>query len=318
MATLSATLSSDTTWGGSRLGSHVSNETFGVAVGRFGAATSSTTYPPIKLWGTQGSVALTDSTRQREMDDMMAVGGLCPRYDASVGTIPNLLISTGFTRWVGIADGSGNFPSNSTLITYAQTYPQAIIDTCNEPNNSTTYTPEEVAAKQISAYAALRGAGCTNTILSPDISNGTGPWGTPLAYVARLAAAGCVAGSAFDWASYHAYDGNIASYDASYLHAWTADGSSHSMQNYFGSPPFLVTEFGYPESQAGSQAEQAAGLKRAMNTLKGLDKCMGGQWYGLSNDCPGTGTGYGLRNTNLTHKAAWDTFVAAVATPNTT
>jgi hypothetical protein len=286
--------------------------------------------PPTYIWGTCGSVNLTSSTRQREMDDMLAVAGLCPRYDSGPTgtTIPNMLRATGFARWVALLGGSGkSFPANDQTLSYCNTYPEALIEPINESNLArqndgvTAYwTPEQIADLQMSLYSYLKSNGVTNTVLLGSIGNS---WSGnvapdnvsihPLEWVRRLAARGCVAGTGFDWANYHMYSNDPTGYDA-WQHCWTPDGSGHSMQSYLGNPPFFVTEFGYPTS--GNETAQATACTAWFNKFKNLDNCRGGCWYALSDDAPGSAgaPNYGLRRMDLTHKPAWDSYHTAATT----
>lgn len=284
--------------------------------------------PPVGsfLWGACGSVALSTSgfpnataARQRELDDMAAVGVVCPRY--AVGGSPAvdpLLEASSFPHWIAIVGSSGStWPSNATFLNYCQAHPRAIIEPINEANcNAVPWTPEDIAAKHIALYSYLRGQGCNNTIVLGSICNsGSSTYGglTPLQWGQRIAAAGCVPGVGFDWPNYHMYSDNPTQYDA-WQHCWTPDGSGHSIQNYFGNPPFIVSEFGFPLSSAGTEAAQATACTAWINKFKSLPNFKGAMWYALSNDAPGTGSGYGLRRSDLTHKPAWDAFFTGVTT----
>jgi hypothetical protein len=47
--------------------------------------------------------------------------------------------------------------------------------------------------------------------------------------------------------------------------------------------------------------------------IPSVPRVIGGQWYAMSDDAPGTTTGYGLRRSDLSHRPSWNAFNAAVS-----
>jgi hypothetical protein len=300
-----------------------------------GTATSSASFtvtptPPVgKLWGCECSVNLTQSTRTRELQDMLDVGGgtTIPRVDGGItSSIYPLAQSMGITKWVAIIVGSGSrFPTNQEVIDYCNAYPLAYIEPCNEANIATAnFTAAQLAALHISLYSAMKNAGVPNKLLLSSIASPRSRNENllPLDFVAQLALHGCLAGVGFDIANPHMYAADLASFDASWMHVFAPDGNGRSWMTLLGNPPVMVTEFGWPIGSAGTEAAQATACTNAFAWMNAhssspggvisVPQVIGGQWYAMSDDAPGTTTGYGLRRSDLSHRPSWDAYHTAV------
>lgn len=286
------------------------------------------------LWGHTISVALRDSTRDRELQDMLDDGANCVRINDDA-TIANLARSKGFPRHSCIVGGGiQTYPADvnayaQKCVNWAKAYPEALIEPGNE--QAIYWTAQQMATVQKAVYAAVKNAGLPNpVVMSSTIEGPTGPSNLhPVDWCYALASYGCTVGTGFDWANYHGY-GDPASRESTWLWIWTprnrsgsvngatwsADGKS--CQAAFGNPPFAMTEYGINLGAIGGNlTTQDTYVKGWMNLLLGQPKFVYGANYTMSADAPGSGTNpdYGLRDHLLNRRPAFSSYrLIAVAT----
>ncbi len=243
---------------------------------------------------------------------MVAVGCTTVRFDGSV-TAATVNAVSGFTSkimriWDATLAGMAATAANpASVVTYVNANggpTRIILEPINEPNFMGS-TVADVAVKQRNWYRAVKAVLPTVEITLSSVGNSTSSDGkSMMQWCQGLVDNGCVYLDGFDNANYHTYN------DQAFWHIWTPDGAGHSCQTILGNPPFYVTEFGQALSGVSSnETTQATRILSMMTDIKTQSLCMGAWQYALSDDAPGTGTGYGLRRHDLSHRPSWDTFL---------
>jgi hypothetical protein len=228
----------------------------------------------------------------------------------------NECVALGITEWCAYVQGPNynTFPSVDSVINYCKKYPKAWVEPQNELNLVSVISLAEVAAKHIELYKAMKAAGLPNKLMLSSVGNSISSSATgslhPLEWCRRLAAAGCKFGTAFDVANYHMYDADPQFYD-NWMHVWTPNAAGESCQEFFGNPPFLVTEFG---ARVGTnnitEATQAAAVTKWVTKLSSVPDCLGGHWFCLLD---ANWSGFGIIRTDGTHRPAYDAYRTAMA-----
>jgi hypothetical protein len=288
------------------------------------AASLSASADPI--WGHCKLTNMTDSAGiTRELQDMWADGGRCPRIDNDWTTAIDAAHAAGFTQMILISGGTmRSVPDTTTYanstVALARAHPDAMIELGNECNLN-GFSPQQYATMAKAAYQAVKAAGLKNIILLGSVGNSTSTAGglSMYGWCAALVANGCGAGTGFDWANYHIY-GNPG-VDEAWWHIYTLSSgdprtpAGQSCQSVFGNPPFAITEFGEAcSSIGGDEAKQAAYISGWMQAFKAQPQCKLAIQFALADNFAGNGSGFGLRRLDLSHRPSWDSYKAQ-ATP---
>ena len=95
-------------------------------------------------------------------------------------------------------------------------------------------------------------------------------------------------------------------------HLFTPNSAGESCQTVLGNSPFAITEFGASLSKdcGGSESVQAQYVNDWMVLFKAQTQFKLGTQYAMADEAPGSGTGYGLRRKDLSHRPSWDTYKA--------
>lgn len=289
----------------------------------FAASRRRTTSPPPPpnnfLWGSNTSISLVDSTRAKEMDDMIASGCNFVRISSTATSIIDLAAARAFDKFVvlisssisgvqGVVNNLAGSPIPNLVSRYGS---KLIIEAVNEPNFMNTPVAQQGVIFR-DFYRVVKGSFPNTEVILPSIGNSSSSLEhlNMMQWAQGLVNAGCVLGDGFDRANYHTYN------DQSFFHIWTPDGTGNSCQKIFGFPEFYVTEFGKNENGI-SEASYASIIGQEMDEIiAARPKCVGAVHYLMSEDGPGSGAqppSYGLRKHDLTHKLAWDVFLAKSA-----
>jgi hypothetical protein len=287
------------------------------------------------IWGHCKLTAITSSASiQRELQDMWADGGRCPRIDNNWTTAIDAAHAAGFTQMILISGGTmRSVPDTTTYadstVALARAHPDAMIELGNECNLN-GFSPQQYATMAKAAYQAVKAAGLKNIILLGSVGNSPSTVGglSMYGWCAALVANGCTVGVGFDWANYHIY-GNPP-VDEPWWHIYTLSSgdprtpAGQSCQSIFGNPPFAVTEWGAAISRlpagttAQQEATQASYVSGWMQSFKAQPNCKLATQFALGDEFnDGNNFGFGLRRLDLTHRPSWDSYKAQAipATP---
>jgi hypothetical protein len=272
------------------------------------------------IWGHCKTTALTDAASiQRELQDMWDCNGRCPRIDKNWTTAIDAAHKIGFTKMVLVVGGTmRSVPDSATYandaVTLARAHPDAYIELGNECNLN-GFSPAAYATIAKAAYRAIKDGGLPNIVLLGSVGNSSSTVGgySMLDWCKQLVLNGCVQGQAFDWANYHIYAKPSA--EEPWHHLFTPNSAGESCQTVLGNPPFAITEFGASLSKdcGGSEALQAQYLNDWMVMFKAQAQFKLGTQYAMADEAPGSGTGYGLRRLDLSHRPAWDAYKVQAA-----
>ena len=288
----------------------------------FSNIASATTVAPRIIWGHSKLPNITNSASiQRELQDMWAVGGRCPRIDGNWTTAIDAAHAAGFTQMILISVAL-SVPNTTTYanstVALARAHPDAMIELGNECNLH-GFSPQQYATMAKAAYKAVKAAGLKNIILLGSVGNSASTVGglSMYGWCAALVANGCTVGVGFDWANYHDY--GEPSVNENWWHIYTLatvtdprTPAGQSCQSVFGNPPFAMTEFGEACSWiGGDEAKQAAYIAGWMQALKGQLQCKVAIQFALADDFTASfGKGFGLRRLDLSHRPSWDAYKA--------
>jgi hypothetical protein len=286
------------------------------------------------IWGHCKTPVITSTTIpptiQRELQDMWDDDGRCPRIDNDWTEAIDIAHEIGFTKMViivGAVPDARIFANSAVAI--AQAHPDAFIELGNECNLH-GFSAAQYATIARAAYQAIKNAGLTNIVLLGSVGNSLSTIGgySMLDWCKQLVLNGCVQGEAFDWANYHIY-GNPA-VEEPWHHLWTPcsdgapncgpDDDGQSCQSVFGNPPFAISEFGASLSKDcnWSEAVQAQYINDWMVLFAAQPQFRLGTQYAMADEAPGSGTGYGLRRVDLSHRPSWDAYQQQAAAPTST
>lgn len=267
--------------------------------------------PAGKLWGispsNNGGFSPSIDT---QMAEYVKLGINCPRIPE---TAADSARAHGFKQWIMWVSGDGS-ASIDTIVSLARKYPEAAVGFGNEINLA-GWTPENMAAKQIQLYQAVRGAGLPNKVMLSSLAQSPSNVGAiqNLAWCKRLAAAGCVVGRGFDWADFHCYPypSGPAKFEQ-WQHIYTPDSNGDSCVSVLGGAPFFISEMGaHISNEVPDQAAQAAAATAIVKFWAAAPGCLGGAWFQAFD---GTGwAGFGLIDGAGNHRPSYDAFKAAVA-----
>ena len=154
------------------------------------------------IWGHYKLTAITSSASiQRELQDMWAVGGRCPRIDNDWTTAIDAAHAAGFTQMILISGGTmRSVPDTTTYanstVALARAHPDAMIELGNECNLN-GFSPQQYAIMAKAAYQAVKAAGLKNIILLGSVGNSTSTVGglSMYGWCAALVANGCTSES---------------------------------------------------------------------------------------------------------------------------
>lgn len=307
------------TWDPARNTLRVSKDHLPVTIEALGVVETGVYPPPPEptfKWGFNSVDELSEDQHPREFDDAIELGCTLPRLNGS-DFQANLARQKGFKEWISYifqAHGHTQQEYRDVTLTYCDKYPEAIIELYNEPNLSGTdggMTAAQVAEDHLYLYDVLKSEGVPNKMVLASVGNSESHIGdyVPLEWCQQLADRGCIPGKGFDYANYHAYG------DAAYYHIWTPGPDGRSCQSVFGDPEFYLTEFGQALSGVdGSEQAQADSIREQMQAILAVPKCRGAHIYAIADEASGSGTQYGLRRINLTHRPAWDVFKQIAST----
>jgi hypothetical protein len=256
-------------------------------------------------------------------------GGRCPRIDNDWTAAVDAAHTIGFTKMVIIVGGTLHSVPDATTyansaVAIAKAHPDAFIELGNECNLN-GFSPAQYATIARAAYLAIKSAGLTNVVLLGSVGNSLSTVGSysMLDWCKQLVLNGCVQGEAFDWANYHIY-GNPST-EEPWHHLFTTNSSGESCQTVLGNPPFAITEFGASLSKdcGGSEAVQAQYMNDWMVMFAAQPQFRLGTQYAMADEALGSGTGYGLRRVDLSHRPSWDAYqqqaaAGATSTPTPT
>ena len=241
-------------------------------------------------------------------------GGRCPRIDDEWTAAIDTAHQIGFTKMVIIVGGTMHSVPDATeyandAVAIARAHPDAFIELGNECNLN-GFSAAQYATIARAAYQAIKAAGLTNVVLLGSVGNSLSTVGgySMLDWCKQLVLNGCVQGEAFDWANYHIYANPAA--EEPWHHLFTPNTSGESCQSVFGNPPFAITEFGASLSKdcGGSEAVQAQYVNDWMVMFKAQPQFRLANQYAMADEAPGSGTGYGLRRADLSHRPSWDAY----------
>ena len=286
----------------------------------FSNIASATTLAPRIIWGHSKLPNITDAAKiTRELQDMWAVGGRCPRIDGNWTEAIDAAHAAGFTQMILVSVLTLNSVPDTTTyanstVALARAHPDAMIELGNECNLH-GFSPQQYATMAKAAYKAVKAAGLKNIILLGSVGNSASTVGglSMYGWCAALVANGCTVGVGFDWANYHNY-GNPSVAEA-WWHIYTLSSgdprtpAGKSCQSVFGNPPFAFTEFGEACSWiGGDEAKQADYIAQWMQALKGQLQCKVAIQFALADDFTLNGRGFGLRRLDLSHRPSWDAY----------
>jgi Fibronectin type III domain len=284
----------------------------------FSNIASATTFAPRIIWGHCKLTNITDSAGiTRELQDMWADGGRCPRIDNNWTTAIDAAHAAGFTQMILISGGTmRSVPDTTTYanstVALARAHPDAMIELGNECNLN-GFSPQQYATMAKAAYKAVKDAGLKNIVLLGSVGNNPSRVGnySMVDWCKQIKSYGCVQGQAFDWANYHIYGDPAV--DERYVHLWTPNSAGDSCQSVFGNPPFAITEFGEACSWiGGDEAKQAAYIAQWIQAFKGQLQCKMAIQFALADNFAGNGSGFGLRRLDLSRRPSWNAYKAQV------